>query len=198
MRDVAVTAAVVAVSLVGVELVARRLGLAELAARKALHVVACLSAVLGAVVADYRAFVVTGLVFTGLMAATRFLPLATLASFRRESRGEIFFPAGTALTALIAPGQRAFIVAMLILGLADTAAALIGRRFQSPSLVGTKTLAGSLAFLVTAGVLASFAVPWPQALAVAAASAAAEALCPRGSDNLSVPVVAALGFAVLA
>ena len=198
MRDVGLTCAIVAAAIVGAEVAARRLRLPEFAARKTLHVTACLAVVLGAVVADFRAFVWTGLIFTAVMAATRLLPLATLAAMRRKSLGEVFFPVGVAVSALVAPNARAFVVAMLMLGLADTAAALVGRRVRSPSLLWDKTLAGSIAFLATASVLASFALPWPHALAVAAAGTVAEATCPKGSDNLAIPVVAALGFALLA
>jgi len=197
MLDVGITCAIVAAALVAAEVVARLFRLPEFAARKMLHVTACLAVVLGAIIADYRAFVWTGLIFTAVMAATRLLPLATLAAMRRKSLGEVFFPVGVAVSALIAPDARAFVVTMLILGLADTAAALAGRRVRSPSLLWDKTLAGSVAFFVTASVLASFALPWPWALAVAAASTVAEATCPKGSDNLAIPVVTALGFALL-
>lgn len=197
MVDVLITGVIVAAAIVLAEVAARRWRLSEFAARKTLHLAAALAVAAGTVVADYRAYLWTGLIFTAVMVGSRWLPLATLAAMRQTSLGEVFFPVGVALSSLIAPNLTGFVAASLVLGLADTAAALAGRHWASPRLLWSKTLAGSGAFLLVAGVLLLVIAPRPPVLAIVAASTLAEALSPKGSDNLTVPVVVALGFALL-
>jgi dolichol kinase len=91
-----------------------------------------------------------------------------------------------------------------ILGLADPAAAIIGRRFGRTSLINGRSLEGTLAFvlvgtLVGLGVLSVYfpeyggpAVVWI-ALAAAVPAALAELLSRRVDDNLSIPLSAAAG-----
>jgi dolichol kinase len=100
-------------------------------------------------------------------------------------------------------------LAVLVLGVADPAAAAIGRRFGRTRLAAGRSLEGSLAF-VLAGTLASFgmlrvfyaALPsgesWALAGGAAVAGALAEALLHRVDDNLSIPLAAAAGAALVA
>lgn len=95
-------------------------------------------------------------------------------------------------------------LAVIVLGIADPAAALIGRRFGRTRLHGNRTLAGTTAFVV-AGTLAGVAVLtliapdislWRGALLAlfaAAPAAAAELYSTRLDDNLTVPVSAGIG-----
>lgn len=99
------------------------------------------------------------------------------------------------------------VAALMVLGVGDPAAAIIGRRFGRIRTVGGRTLEGSLAFVV-AGFLAAWATlaVWHPdagalpALALAAAvGGAVGELLSRGhlDDNLVIPLVAA-GAAVAA
>jgi dolichol kinase len=99
--------------------------------------------------------------------------------------------------------------ALVILGMADPMAALVGRRFGRHKLVNGRTLEGSLAFFVTGGIGASaaLAILHPElglaglgiAWAAALTGAIAEALSRYVDDNLSVPLGAAVGgFVALA
>jgi dolichol kinase len=95
-------------------------------------------------------------------------------------------------------------VAIAVLGIADPAAALIGRRFGRIKLVNSRTLEGSVTFFVV-GTLAALAVllVWhidiggnalvAVALGAALPAAVTELLSRRVDDNLSVPLVAAAG-----
>jgi dolichol kinase len=95
-------------------------------------------------------------------------------------------------------------VAVVVMGLGDPAAALVGRRFGRVKLVNGRSLEGSLTFLAVAfaagvGVLTAYAgYAWGPRLALAGAAAlagaVAELVSRRVDDNLSVPVSAALGF----
>ena len=95
-------------------------------------------------------------------------------------------------------------IAVAVLGFADPAAALIGRRFGRTRLHGNRTLEGSTAFVVvgTAAGLAVIAAFAPElalwrgacvALCAALPAAIAELYSTRLDDNLTVPVCAGIG-----
>lgn len=100
-------------------------------------------------------------------------------------------------------------VAVIVLGLADPAAALIGRRFGRISLINGRSLEGTLAFMVT-GFLAALAVIqiWhgdielPHACFMAAIAAVfggvAELVSSKIDDNMSIPLASAAGCALIA
>jgi dolichol kinase len=94
-------------------------------------------------------------------------------------------------------------LAVIILGFADPAAALVGRRFGRIRLIHGRSLEGSLTFVVV-GLLAGATalglfhpeLAWGQILALAGAGAlagaTAELFSRRIDDNLSIPVAVAL------
>jgi dolichol kinase len=111
----------------------------------------------------------------------------------------------TALVAVALIGSPlAALVGFLVLGWADPAAGIIGRRFGRTPLVHGRTLEGTLTFAIV-GAAVSFAALWlwhPElttqtALLLAAAgaipAAVAELFARRIDDNLAIPIVAALG-----
>ena len=100
------------------------------------------------------------------------------------------------------------VTAVAILGVADPAAAIVGRRWGRHKLVNGRTLEGSLTFVVT-GFLAALAVllAWygptlAEAVAIAAAAAVLGALAELGTrridDNIAIPLGAGLGAWVTA
>lgn len=120
--------------------------------------------------------------------------------FRPEER--FAFSGGTYvllanLLAMLLFSKQIAIASLLILSLADAAASLIGRRVRSPAWNG-KSLAGSSAFLATAGLIVWLVLPPPQhwagwcgVLAATATEAMTWRLGPiRIDDNLLVPLVA--------
>jgi phytol kinase len=130
---------------------------------------------------------------------------SVLLSVARPGRGEACFVAGTALAFVIADGNAlVFCLPMAVLAFADAGAALVGqhvaRRLANGPARG-KTLAGSAAFFATALLCAVCALAlagWRavdlvvMGLLVAAATTLVEALAGHGSDNLLIPVAAAL------
>ncbi|MCB9099403.1 MAG: hypothetical protein H6632_07670 [Anaerolineales bacterium] len=127
---------------------------------------------------------------------------------RRQSLGEIYFVGGVAgLFFLTGDDPLRFSIPILLLALADAAAALIGIRYgrrHYTTFDGDKTLEGSLAFLVTAffciqGPLLLFSSLQPVetlfiALLLSLLLMMIEAVAWRGLDNLFIPVV---GFLLL-
>jgi len=111
----------------------------------------------------------------------------------------------TALVAVALMGSPvAAVVAFLVLGWADPAAGIIGRRWGRTRLVHGRSLEGTLTFAVV-GAVVSLAALWlwhPElstsqavlvALAGAVPAAIAELYARRIDDNLAIPVTAALG-----
>lgn len=98
---------------------------------------------------------------------------------------------------------------LVVLALADPAAAVVGRRFGTIKLVNGRSLQGSLAFFVVGGLGALAFLAWrypslgpvpvaSMALAGSAGGAIAELFARRVDDNLAIPVsVAAAVSAVL-
>jgi dolichol kinase len=149
-------------------------------------------------------------VLAGVFVALLALDVARLRSTRLNSLFFAAFPAlaspreavGTASSTWYAGGVLllyalfpiALVVpAVLVLALADPAAAVVGRRWGRRRL-GKGTVVGSLTFVAMAFViLAAFVTP-AAALAVALVAAGAEALPWRIDDNLTVPLAAAWGL----
>jgi len=130
----------------------------------------------------------------------------------RGGWGEIWFTCGICLTFLLSAGEPvAYCIAVLVLALADAAAALVGQRFGRARCMpggARKSAAGSCAFFVVAfavawiGLYAAMGLPLPHALRaallVAAVTAALEAVFGDGLDNLFVPLGALAALEVAA
>src|SRR5207253_3204994 len=128
-------------------------------ARKVIHVLAAAAAIsLWLLFGRRDTALVVGTFVIVLALVRRFLrqEVRSLYGVRRTSYGEMFFPAGVSAAALATSSQTQFISAMLILGLADTAAALVGTHWPIGHYQlgrGSKTLSGSLAFAAVAAAI---------------------------------------------
>jgi phytol kinase len=139
-----------------------------------------------------------------LLAAARFAPairsrVGNVAHrVERATCGELYFPVAIAVLFWRTHGQHPllFVIPVLILTLADAAAAVIGARYGRASRDG-KSLAGSIAFAVVAFVCAHVALlAWPEvgrgasfivAGTIAVLVTFVERAARRGLDNLLVP-----------
>lgn len=116
----------------------------------------------------------------------------------KKSIGELFFVAGVVCTALLTlPAAPAtFVAALLVLGIADTSAAIVGRTYGGRAYLifgEVRTYGGSFTvFVFSTLILAAFGMPLAPAFVSGWLLAAVEALAPRGSDNFVLPVVTAL------
>ena len=158
-------------------------------------------------------FVILGeLLFLGaVLLAQEYRLFHSLRQIGRKTWGEFFFPVGVIILALIAPPVWVFVEALLLLGLADGTAAIVGKRVKTKAYMVfgyKKTVGGSLAFLgvsVLVMVVVLWANPgnvtleqfWVVVFAVPLAATLAENLSPYGSDNLTVPLVVYFGIASL-
>ncbi len=144
------------------------------------------------------------------MSAVRVMPClqryfgSVLHDCERKSMGEVYFALSIAGLLLVTSGSPLlFAIPVLILALADAAAAIFGCLIPSIGLSGFlrgKTVAGCSAFFLVAAAICvamlTFYTALPAwqiglcALIVATATCLAEAICRRGLDNLVVPLVA--------
>ncbi len=190
-----------------VELVERRWRPHPEIPRKLAHVgaggIACCAPLL--VTTHWAMLFLTGSFALVLLAARRRGLLGSLHG--RAGAGELVYPAGIYAAFVLAGGDALlFQLSVLVLALADPAAAVGGQRFGRLRyrLAGvTRSLEGSLGFAATAfgitalGLVASGRLGAAAALlcagAVAVVVASLEAASPPGLDNLAVPVGTLLG-----
>lgn len=179
--------------------------------RKAFHVGFGLVALSFPLIWTESWMVVTGFALAFLwMIAVRVLPClqryfgSVLHDCDRKSMGEFYYAVSVAGLILLTSGKPyLYIIPILILALADAAAAIFGRLIPSQSLTGIfqgKSVAGCTAFFVVAAVICAVTLvsytqlpAWPMlgcALLVSAASCLAEAASRNGLDNLFVPFTA--------
>jgi dolichol kinase len=144
--------------------------------------------------------------FAGVLGASRALSgLPSIHRVGRRTEGALWFPVAVAWVFLAARGRvDLYVPPMLLLALADPAAAVVGRgRHTHRVRAGhPKTVEGSLAFFLVACecllVASSLTMPLPAsdlfacAVAIAGVLTAVEVVSPAGSDNFLVPVVAFL------
>ena len=179
--------------------------------RKSFHVGVGLASLSFPLVLNEPWKVITGMsLAVAWMSAVRVLPClqryfgSVLHDCERKSMGEVYFALSIAgLLLVTSSSPLLFAIPVLILALADAAAAIFGRLIPSIALSGFlrgKTVAGCCAFFLVAAAICvamlTFYTALPAwqivlcALIVATATCLAEAICRRGLDNLVVPLVA--------
>jgi dolichol kinase len=133
----------------------------------------------------------------------RFMSAVAHPHERREVNSATWYTTALLLLALLfAPKFCA--VALVVLGLADPAAAFVGRRWGKTRLINGRSLEGSAAFFVvgSAAALGALALWYPEltfgfalliATGAALAAAVTELLSRWVDDNLSIPLAAACG-----
>lgn len=195
---------------VGAELLARSVDLAPELLRKLVHMSAAVFTAFLPLVVSFAEIAVLGLIFAAVMAVSaRLHVFDAIHGVSRTTYGEVFFPLGITLLALVCQSDLAFAYGVLVLGLGDGLAALVGGRLGRrafPLLQTSKTLWGSATFLVVCFalglvLLVGAGVPPPYALVAAAAMAVVltpvELSLTHGLDNLVLPALAGLLAAAL-
>lgn len=190
--------------LAGAEASSRRWKVGSELARKSAHVSSALVAATLPWFMSFPAVAVLALLFVPFMLLSRRLDLfPAVHAVERTTLGELWFPLGVAVVALAVPEREPYAFGVLVMGLSDAAAGIVGQRYghRAFRIAGAwKTYAGSAAFFLTtlALTLAALAltgslspVAVPVACAVAAALTLVEASLGGGTDNLVLPVAAA-------
>lgn len=181
------------------EFAARRTRLPPELFRKIAHVGIALLVVAATLTGafDHRWWLPIGLLFAVALLVARRLPLRSFSSRSDGSVGEVVYGVGVGLAAL-APDVDVFCCAVLALGLADPAAQLVGTRLPVVRLTRTKSLGGAIGCALTTCVVAIPFLPVIAWAPVALVAAVAELVSPRGTDNLTVPVLVALTASLVA
>ena len=204
----------VALLLILVRAIQRERRLSAPALRKLLHALIGLGTLALTPLFHSRGWaIVPPALFTAVNASPRlraFLP--GIATDPKKVRGLWMFPLGVCLTYLFFwsfDHRGAVLAGIAALAFADPAAALVGtklgqRRFERWA--HGRTLEGSLAFLAIAGAASACvaaAIPGGQSpirvgVGCGLVGAAAEALSPAGYDNVTVPLLVAAAYRLLA
>ena len=201
--------ALVGAVLASIEAYARRSTLAAEFARKAAHVVIGLIAAALPWFMPFREVGIVAVIFMPVMLTSRqqrWMP--SIHGPERETWGELYFPLGILLAALIAPNPESFSFGVLVMTLSDAAAGIVGVRFGKRKLRlgpkflrATKTLEGTttffavtfvlaLVFLITSGQTGSTVAA--SALVIALGLTYLEAVLGYGLDNLVLPLAGAV------
>jgi phytol kinase len=190
------------------ELVARRWSLRPELGRKLAHVSCGLVAAALPSFLPFSAVALLAAAFIPFMLVSRRLGLFPIVhSAERTTHGEIYFPIGILLAAVLVPHRVAYMFGVLVLAVADALASVVGQRYGRRAYKpANKTYVGSAAFLGTTIALGLGATQTMGRLsgttillvfAVAAAVTIEEALAGRGVDNIILPVSAAALFRVM-
>jgi dolichol kinase len=182
--------------LAGAEASSRRWKLRPELARKLAHVWGAIVAALLPFFMSFPAVAVLALLCAPFMLVSRRLDLfPAVHGVERSTLGETYFPLGVCAVALAFPQHVPYAYGVLVMGLADAAAAVIGERHGRRAyrlFTAWKTYVGSGVFFVTTLVLTVAALgPSPAALAVAGALTLVEGSFGGGTDNLVLPATAA-------
>ena len=183
-----------------VEATCRRAGVNPEISRRLIHLVCGLSIALLPLALSYPSIAILGVLFALVMVASRSLSvLRSIHHVRRSTLGEAYMPLAASITALLVPHMPLFACCICVLAICDVAAGICGAALRGPQLgavAGSKTVAGSAAFLLSATVVVLLFAPTAglallPALGVASIATVAEAVSPRGLDNLLIPVTVA-------
>lgn len=178
--------------------------------RKIIHVLAGAFIAFWPLYMSWRTIqILSVILFAGIFISYRYGVFGAIHKVKRKTAGELWYPAGIGLSALLTVQPWIFTVAVLHLALADGFAAVFGRRFGFMHYrIGphTKSVLGSFVFLIISSLLCLIAyiilseeLPGTS-LAVFAITpllvTAIESISRHGIDNLLIPlsVVVALGL----
>lgn len=180
-------------------------------ARKFVHILTAIFASTWAFYIDNQMIILISMIIVSVVIlVNRYKIFPSIHAIKRATYGEIWFPLGIGITALIFSNPYIYALAVLHMGLADGMAAVVGVAMGKNALrfkiMGyTKSFAGSLTFFTISLWLylsywlnftsvPIFADNFTQAVTVSLSSAlivtVVEMVSPKGSDNVLVPVSA--------
>lgn len=147
--------------------------------------------------------------FIGVLISYQFGVFGSIHNVKRRTSGELWYPVGIGLSALLTVQPWIFCVAILHLSLADGLAAIVGKKYGIMHYrVGehTRSIIGSFAFLIISFCLCIFAfvvlrneIPG-MSLGVFAVTpflaTAVESVSRRGLDNVFIPLVVVFALAL--
>lgn len=182
------------------EVIRRLFGATNEMTRKTAHFGGAAIALVAPLLLPKAGVVLLGLTFAALLLVTK--RTALLDSVHKADRvtlGEVFLPLGVSSAALLFLPDRLghYLFGMLIMGLADGLAGIIGKRWGRHRLVLfgiRKTWEGTLTFFMSTALIVSLVTPLtlgPLAL-VCLLLTVVEFVSVRGLDNLTLPIAAGI------
>lgn len=182
-------------------------------ARKLVHIVIAIYAASWAFYLDRTVIALISVILVSVVIIVqKYSLLHAFKTVKRVTYGEIWYPLGIGLSAILFTNPYIYAIAVLHMGLADGLAAVVGvgmgkeaKRFTVRK--QTKSIAGTLVFITTSFVLymaywlviasvATFSQSIFNAIMISLSSAIivafVELLSPKGSDNILVPIAAGL------
>lgn len=186
--------AILFVIVVGVELLARSFRLPLEVTRKATHILTGMTVALAALYVGHWYIVLLAALFILVIAVSRSRGIfRSIHDPERTGIGELWYPVGILLAALLFEDPKVFMYAVLVLAVSDGLAGLVGK-FYGKRRIGffstPKTYVGSAVFMVTAFGLSLLVVPPAVAVGAAIYLTLIELLSFRGLDNLILPLAA--------
>ncbi len=138
----------------GTELITRWLKLNKEMSRKVVHILAGVSAGLLPLFMNFHEIAVLSLLFIPIMFISKRQNIfSSIHEVKRHTYGEVYFPFAILITALLFPRTYIYMYGLLIMGVSDGLASVIGQRYgRHPyRLLGAhKSYEGSLTFGLTA------------------------------------------------
>ena len=194
-----------------VEIIAARLRPPGEVSRKLSHILAGIGAAILPFVLSFPQIVLLGLLFVpAVFVSMRSNMFKSIHGVSRSTYGELYFPLAIAICAFLFPDKLFFTYGVLVLGISDALASLIGTRYgrkKRRGKKGSKTTAGSMAFFVSAAVIGvallatigavplAMAVVWSIILALILMFV--ELHSHKGLDNLTIPITACVLLSLL-
>lgn len=180
-----------------IELIARKYQINPELSRKTAHLVGSISSIFLIYICNFNEIaLIAGLFTFGMIVLRKYKALKSLYKINRRSWGEIAFTLGVMLTAMLAQLDKVYIVTILILGLSDTIANLIGTKWGGLKILNTKkTYVGSISFALTTSLilfLAGFTTE--TVIIVSLLATITEAFSTNGADNITIPLVVVLSL----
>lgn len=184
----------------GIEVAKKHFKLSADITRKATHVGAALIAAASPLFLSSFVIVISCLFFAGLLFIGRSSNLfSSIHDVKRKTYGAVFLPLGEAISAIVflPQGIREFQFGVLVMGISDPLASLVGERFGSHQITvfgNKKSLEGSLALFLSALVITFifFPVFGLPLILIPLILTFVELVLGYGFDNLVLPVVGAL------
>jgi phytol kinase len=171
-------------------------------ARKATHIASGVIVLFFPAYMSVTEILIISIAFAALLAISKWIKLLSLHNIQRKTWGELFYPFSIFFLTLIClpKDQTAFKVAVLCLTFSDSLAELIGKPFPMKKIrIGRhrKSVGGFLAFFATTLLIfAIYFLPIHQSfiklLLIALLLALIEFVSILGTDNFTVPIMAAL------
>ncbi len=188
-----------------VELISRKKKLSGEATRKVVHIVVGSFIAFWPFFMPMRSVQLLSLALFIVVALSKFTNFfQSIHTVTRFTLGELFFPIGIGLTALLADSKWIFLAAVLHTSLADGVAGLVGvyldkNKGRYKIFGQSKTMAGSVAFMISSVLIigciifyssAGFGgLDWPVIIWLPILATLIESLSPFGTDNLFVPLI---------